>query len=145
MFGLMPNAHAGFGNAIQGAMDQMWKVNSANQQASLAQQALGGSGRGGQQGPSPWDAYFGLNLTNPYQSEAYGRAKGTIREQNIKDNDYGMRFEQQRRNMAFDDLQRKVPLLSSLFGFGNRFSAGGGGGVGGGYNTNFGASGGFSI
>ncbi len=48
--GLMASGHAGFGNAIQGAMGQMWDVNKRNQDASLAMRAMGGGG-GGQQAP----------------------------------------------------------------------------------------------
>lgn len=142
--GIIPQGHMNFGASIGDAMNQMWNVNSANQQASLASQALsgrgggGGGGGGGGDNGSLWNAYLGFNLANPNQSGMYRQAKGVIRSENNLDFQDQLRNEQARRDMMFNDWNRRGfgTLLSGMFG-------GGGGGAGnvGGYNTNFGASG----
>lgn len=130
-----------FGASIGDAMNQMWNVNSANQQASLASQALGGGrgGAGGGDNGSLWNAYLGFNLANPNQSDLFRRAKGVIRSENNLDFQDQLKQEQSRRDMMFNDWNRRGfgTLLSGMFGGGQ--SGYGGGNVG--YNTNFGASG----
>ena len=145
LFGIMPQGHLDFAGQMQGAMGDMWKVNSANQQASLANKALGGGlggagGRGGAgRSPGLWDAFLGFNLADPSQASAYGGARKQIR--GFKQEDFQDQWQQNQMmlDQKYNDFQRKLPLLSRLFGFG-----GGGGGFGSGplgYTTNFGAYG----
>lgn len=136
--GIIPQGHLNFGADIGDAMDKMWRVNSANQQASLASQAIGG-GRGGGNG-SLWDAYMGFNLSDPHQARKFGDAKIAIRQQNDADFQQQLRNEQARRDMLFNDWNRRGfgSMLSGMFGGG---SGGGMFGQGSSYNTNFGASG----
>lgn len=141
--GIIPQGHMNFGASIGDAMNQMWNVNSANQQASLAGQALGGNrgGAGGGDNGSLWNAYLGFNLANPNQSDQFRRAKGVIRSEDDLDFQNRLKQEQARRDLAFSDWNRRGfgTLLSGMFGGGSTFNNGAGGGIG--YNTNFGASG----
>jgi hypothetical protein len=55
---IIPQGHQNFGANMDSAMSSMWNVNQANQQASLANKALGGGQGGGQnQGIPPMQPY----------------------------------------------------------------------------------------
>jgi hypothetical protein len=140
--GIIPQGHMNFGSSIADAMNSMWNVNSANQQASLASQAIGGRGVGGGDNGSLWNAYLGFNLANPNQSDQFRRAKGVIRSEGDLDFQNQLKQEQARRDMMFNDWNRRGfgTMLSGMFGGGNTFNNQPGGGAVG-YNTNFGASG----
>lgn len=127
---LMNAGHAGFGDAMQGAMGQMWDVNKRNQDASLALNAMGGRGGAGGGGPPqsmgdqqlPWktlpDQAFGMQL----------------RDQN-----------QQRQNdFAWQQKMRSQQLLNANQWRANGFQypgVNGGGPLGSAFTTNYGAYG----
>ena len=169
--GIIPQGHQNFGASMSNAMDSMWNVNQANQQASLANKALGG-GQGGQGIPpmQPYNMQQGSNrqvrvvggdlVPTGYNQSHWGGGSGGPFGQtmgfNLADDNQRPMYEQsmntmraqrqQDQNMGLDNQRQKLqmmwPLLSQMFGFG----AGGGGGGGGGargaqYNTNFGANG----
>lgn len=88
---LLSQGHLGFGNAMQGATDSMWKVNQANQNASIAKGALGGGGPqqsprssefgGGFGAPQPWERgyeqYFQKQLEYDKQRRNAQREMGS--------------------------------------------------------------------
>lgn len=166
MMGIIPQGHQNFGKQIGGAMNSMWNVNQANQQASLANKALGGGG--GQGGIPPMQPYNiqpgqqvravgGDMVPTGYNQSHWGGGSGgpfaSTMGFNLADPNQRPMYEtsmntmrgqrQQDQNMSLDNQRQKLammmPLLSQMFGIGG--GAYGGGGRGAEYNTNFGASG----
>jgi hypothetical protein len=165
--GIIPQGHQNFGSQMAGAMDSMWNVNQANQQASLANKALGAGGGGGIPPMQPY------NLQQPnsrqvrfvggdavpvgYNQSHWGGGSGGPFAQtmgyNLADPNQRPMYEQsmnamrgqrqQDMNMNMENQRQKLrmmmPLFSQMFGFG--MGGMGGGGRGAQYNTNFGASG----
>lgn len=167
---IIPQGHRNFGGQMSNAMDSMWNVNQANQQASLANKALGQGGGGGG-GIPPMQPY---NLNQPgnqvravggdlvptgYNQSHWGGGSGGPFGQtmgfNLADPNQRPMYEQsmntmrgqrqQDQDMALSGQRQKLqmmwPLLSQMFGLGMGGGMGGGGMRGAQYNTNFGASG----
>ena len=166
LMGIIPQGHQNFGGQIGGAMDKMWQVNSANQQASLANKALGGGGGGGGGPMQPYNipsgsqvrAVGGDMVPVGYNQSHWGGGSGGPFGQtmgyNLADDNQRPMYEQtmntmrgqrqQDQNMNLNNQRQKLqmmwPLLSQMFGVGGGMG-GGGGARGAQYNTNFGANG----
>lgn len=115
---MLLGGYLGAGNAMQGAMNQMTSLNTANQQASLANKALGARGGGGQ------PQQFGVGQEIPsrgqfnqylqYQQEQADNDRA-IRQKN-DDYEFGLR---QRQNTDRDynaNNNRAWGFLGSMFG-----------------------------
>lgn len=166
--GIIPQGHQNFGQQIGGAMNQMMNINQGNQQASLANKALGGGGQGGIPPMQPYNlqqpgsrqvrAVGGDMVPVGYNQSHWGGGSGGPFGQtmgyNLADPNQRPMYEQsmnalrgqrqQDQDMALSGQRQKLqmmwPLLSQMFGIG--MGGGGGGGMRGAqYNTNFGANG----
>lgn len=157
MMGIIPQGHQNFGKQMSGAMDSMWNVNQANQQASLANKALGG-GQGGDQngGIPPMQPY---NLKQPgnqvrvvggdlvptgYNQSHWGGGSGgpfaATMGFNLADPNQRPMYEQsmntmrgqrqQDQDMALSGQQQKLKMMWPLLS--QMFGFGMGGGMGGG-------------
>lgn len=150
--GMMANhLGPGFGQGIQGGVDQMWRVNQANQQRS----AMGG-GRP-QQAPSQWSGWqpppIGTRAYQDYQRDRNAQQEidnNFQRTQRQLDRDAG--YQNQRQENTDSAYQannnRAFGFLGSMFGQQSPF----GGGQGGyqpqqlptQFNTNYGAYGSYT-
>lgn len=146
--GMMSNHFGpGFGQGIQGGVDQMWRVNQANQQRS----ALGGGQRPQQQAwqpPQPGsNEYWAYQRDRNAQQEIDNNFQRTQRQ---LDRDSGYQNQRQENtDSAFQaNNNRAFGFLGSMFGQGSPY----GGGQGGGqlnqlpttFNTNYGAYGSYT-
>jgi hypothetical protein len=163
--GIIPQGHQNFGSQMAGAMDSLWNVNQANQQASLANKALGAGGGGGIPPMQPYNINRGQQVRAVggdlvpvgYNQSHWGGGSGGPFAQtmgyNLADPNQRPMYEQsmnamrgqrqQDMSMNMENQRQKLrmmmPLFSQMFGFG--MGGMGGGGRGAQYNTNFGASG----
>jgi hypothetical protein len=138
--GMMLGGAMNHGNALQGAMGQMWQVNAANQQASLLNKQIGGGQGGGGGGFNPWAQTFGMNLGEADGRRGYQDTMGALamgrRPGADLDLEYGDKMQEQKWKWQQQRLNN--PLIGGLL---SRAFGGGMGGGGFGYSTNFGASG----
>lgn len=139
----------GFGRGIQGGVDQMWKVNSANQQASVARGALGGRG-GGMPQQAAWQPpqmgtreYWDYQRDYQAQKQKQNEFERTQR-QFDRDAEYNNRRQENTDSAYQANNNRAFGFLGSMFGQGSPY-----GGMGGQnipqmptqFNTNYGAYG----
>lgn len=144
---LFDAGHAGFGDQINGAMNQMWNVNRANQDASVAMSAIGARGGGMPQAPAqPSNTQIGAPGVDHTISPGgqFGRNLSMQRAQ--ASSDANIRSNNSYRGMI--DFMQKArqpeyqPFLSSLFGFGGGLGSQGATGIlPTQFTTNYGASG----